>query len=58
METQTSPSVQDAERWNGGVIITFDDGKSAVYSPSLLRAVFDQAQKLPIDRLDIAEELP
>jgi hypothetical protein len=42
----TSPSVIEAERYEGGVLITFDDGKCAAYSASLLRAVFDQAREI------------
>ncbi len=43
MKTPFSPHLLAAERLNGGVIITFDDGKCAVYSASLLYATLDQA---------------
>jgi hypothetical protein len=46
MENRSEHRVVDAERLGDGVIITFDDGKSAVYSASLLQAIFTQAQEV------------
>jgi hypothetical protein len=46
METAPPPHVIDAERLQDGVIITFEDGKTAVYSDSLLHRFFSQAQEL------------
>ena len=46
METQTNPIVVSAEKFARGVVITFDDGKSALYSASLLHAIFPQADEL------------
>jgi hypothetical protein len=46
METQLARRVESVDRLNGGIIVTFDDGKSAVYSGSLLRATFGQAQDI------------
>jgi DUF971 family protein len=50
MDAQPTPYIVEVERWNGSVIITFDDGKSALYSASLLRAMIDEAQVLPNHR--------
>jgi hypothetical protein len=41
------PRVTYAERLNGGVIITFDDGKCALYSAALLHETFTQAENVP-----------
>jgi hypothetical protein len=46
MQTDHQPRIVYAERLNDGVIITFDDGKCAVYSASLLYANFPQAQEV------------
>ena len=46
METPPKIRVRSAERVSKGVIITFDDGKSALYSASLLREMFSQAAEL------------
>jgi hypothetical protein len=48
MKTDPQPYVTDAERVGGDVIITFQDGKAAVYSASLLHSFFPHAQRLPI----------
>jgi hypothetical protein len=45
MEPFLSPHIIDVERVDGGIIITFDDGKCAVYSASLLRAIFSKADE-------------
>jgi hypothetical protein len=46
MENQPKIRVRSAERVSRGLIITFDDGKSALYSASLLRDMFSQAAEL------------
>jgi len=45
MENLT-PYLMHAERLGGAVVITFDDGKCAVYSAALLYAMFDRADKV------------
>jgi DUF971 family protein len=54
MENSPEPCVIEVDRLDGGVIITFDDGKSAFYSASLLRSAFPQAKEVDgtIERLD------
>jgi DUF971 family protein len=42
----TSPRVIEAERLEDGVIITFDDGKHAIFPASLLRANLPQAEAM------------
>jgi hypothetical protein len=51
MENLT-PYVMQAERLNGAVVITFDDGKCAVYSAALLYAMFPQADRVDESYLD------
>jgi hypothetical protein len=46
MENKPKIRLRSAERVSGGLIITFDDGKSALYSASLLRDTFLQAEEL------------
>ena len=46
METQSAPRVTCVDRFRRGVVITFEDGKSALYSSDLLRQTFPQAEEL------------
>jgi hypothetical protein len=41
------PHVTHADRHDGGVILTFEDGKTAYYPSTLLRSIFDQAKEFP-----------
>jgi hypothetical protein len=43
MENPRVPEVIEAVRLSGDLVITFDDGKCAVYSAVLLYCIFDQA---------------
>jgi hypothetical protein len=45
MKSQPEPRVTSAERMYGGVFITFDDGKCAFYSASLLHVTLPQAEE-------------
>jgi hypothetical protein len=44
--TNSNPRVISADRIDGGLIITFDDGRCAVYSASLLFDTFAQAEEV------------
>jgi hypothetical protein len=55
MTTDLAPRVLSADRASGGVIITFDDGKCAVYSASLLHATLGQAELIPDESLNDSE---
>jgi hypothetical protein len=46
MKTDPQPRVIYAERLGDGVVITFEDGKTAVYPASLLRSMFSHANEL------------
>jgi hypothetical protein len=49
MSATTSPQVQYAELLQGGVVITFSDGKSALFPAELLYTSLPQAKRLPED---------
>jgi len=46
MEPHPPPRILSAERLENAVIIGFDDGRSAVYSASLLHRMFSQAEDI------------
>ncbi len=46
MKSQEEPHVVSADRLNASVIITFNDGRCAVYSSALLYAALPQAEEL------------
>jgi len=48
-----NPRVTFSDRMNSGLVIGFDDGKTAYYSAALLRATLPQAQMMPSDSEDI-----
>ena len=52
MFVKPDPRIVHVERLDGGVIITFDDGKCAVYSAALLYATFPQADEVDESALD------
>jgi hypothetical protein len=53
MDIQQEPRVISADRLSKGVVIMFDDGKSALYSAFLLRRTLPQAEQL--DESGLAE---
>lgn len=50
MESQTDPRILEAERLGDGILITFDDGTSAIYPAALILAMLPHAQ--PLNDLD------
>lgn len=50
MEAIADPHISAVDRLLGGVLVTFDDGRDALYSPALLQRIVPQA-------IDIAELL-
>jgi hypothetical protein len=46
METLANPRVISADKMDGGVVVSFDDGMTALYSASLLRAMLPQAKQM------------
>ena len=54
--TSQIPRVVEASRMRGDVVISFADGRSAVYSAALLSAIFSQADEL-IEGLNDQDEI-
>jgi len=46
MDTHTDSRIISADRRSNGIIVTLEDGKCALYSTTLLHAMFSQAQEL------------
>jgi hypothetical protein len=51
MSKETEPKILNAERLDGGVVISFSNGKTAVYSAALLYSVLEHAASLTEDEL-------
>jgi hypothetical protein len=47
MSVEHSPEVTNAERVRGGILMTFTDGKCALFPPDLLYSLLPQAQEMP-----------
>jgi hypothetical protein len=54
MENRSDRHILAAERLNVGVVITFDNGESAIYSAALLYSMFPQAQR--VDESELIEQ--
>jgi hypothetical protein len=52
MITKLAPPIVEAEKLSDGVLITFEDGKCALYSAALLLETFPQAQEIALDPED------
>jgi hypothetical protein len=46
MDISSDATIESADVQDNGVILTFGDGKFALYSGALLRSVFGQAEEL------------
>lgn len=46
-KSDLTPRVIDVLRLGADLIITFEDGRCAIYSAALLDAIFSQAQQIP-----------
>jgi hypothetical protein len=44
MTSSLEPRITSAERLDGGIIVHFSDGRTAIYSSSLLLSFLDQAE--------------
>jgi hypothetical protein len=44
---RNEPHVTHVDRHDGGLILSFEDGKTAYYPSTLLRSIFDQAHEFP-----------
>jgi hypothetical protein len=46
MEAQLQSAITDVQRMDGGVFVSFGDGRNVFYSASLLKAMISQAQEI------------
>jgi hypothetical protein len=47
MNSSKEPRIVSAERLDGGIIVHFSDGRSAIFSASLLLSMREQAENVP-----------
>jgi len=52
MDRRRESRITFSDRMDNGIVVGFDDGKTAFYSASLLRATLPQAQMMPSDSED------
>lgn len=45
MDDEITPSIIQAQRMNGGVVVEFNNGKSARYTSALLYSIFERAEE-------------
>ena len=49
MDRRRESRITFSDRMDNGIVVGFDDGKTAFFSASLLRATLPQAQMMPSD---------
>ena len=49
MDDRRESRITFSDRMNNGIVVGFDDGKTAYYSAALLHATLHQAQMMPSD---------
>jgi hypothetical protein len=49
MDARPEPRIVSCDRMDGGIVVSFDDGKTALYSAVLLHATLPQARAMPLD---------
>jgi hypothetical protein len=52
MDDRREPRIIFSDRMDNGMVVGFDDGKTAYYSAALLHATLAQAQMMPSDSED------
>ena len=52
MEGRRESRITFSDRMDNGIVVGFDDGKTAYYSAALLHATLPQAQMMPSDSED------
>jgi hypothetical protein len=52
MKVPLSPHIAFADRLNDAIVVTFDDGKCAIYSASMLYALMPQARQITDSELE------
>jgi hypothetical protein len=46
MKSRSEPRIINVDRLDNGVVVSFEDGKSALYPASLLLEMFDKAEDM------------
>jgi len=49
MDPHPDPRITFSDRMDNGIVVGFDDGRTAYYSAALLHATLPQAQAMPSD---------
>jgi hypothetical protein len=49
MDSPPDPRIVSVDRMDNGAVVSFDDGKTALYSAALLYATLPQARAMPSD---------
>ena len=49
MDARPEPRIVSSDRMDSGIVVSFDDGKTALYSAALLHATLPQARPIPLD---------
>jgi hypothetical protein len=52
METPPEPRIADVQRMNGGIFISFSDGRNVFYSADLLYTIIPQAREVNVSEDD------
>jgi hypothetical protein len=48
MDIRPEPRIVSCDRMDSGIVVSFDDGKTALYSAALLHATLPQARAMPL----------
>jgi len=54
MDDRRESRITFSDRLDNGIVVGFDDGKTAFYSAALLHATLPQAKMMPSDSVDSA----
>jgi hypothetical protein len=54
MDDRRKSRITFSDRLDNGIVVGFDDGKTAFYSAALLHATLPQAKMMPSDSVDSA----
>lgn len=55
MDARPDFRITFSDRMDNGIVVGFDDGKTAYYSAALLHAILPQAQAMPSDSEDAGD---
>jgi hypothetical protein len=58
MEKSPNPRIISSDRWDNAVVVSFDDGKTALYSAAFLYAALSQVRMIEPSDSESAQILP